>query len=123
MALRAVPGGVSAAGQSASRGGPADSAIRGRKIRITVPWPGSLSTVITPLLCCTIPYTVERPSPVPSPTGLVVKNGSKIMDWVARSIPMPVSLDAERDVIARRHPARAGILPSRHQEPAAGLDR
>src|SRR3990172_2025346 len=45
-----------------------------------------------PWLCFTIPYTVERPSPVPFPGGLVVKNGSKTRDRIFTSIPHPVSL-------------------------------
>ena len=38
-----------------------------------------------------MPYTVANPSPVPLPAILVVKNGSKMRDWVAASIPQPVS--------------------------------
>src|SRR5580658_6522237 len=45
-----------------------------------------------PPLCFTIPYTVDSPSPVPLPIGLVVKNGSKTWESVAASIPCPVSL-------------------------------
>lgn len=41
-----------------------------------LPAPGSLSTVIRPPLCRTISLTVARPSPVPFPSSLVVKNGS-----------------------------------------------
>ncbi len=61
-----------------------------------VPRPGSLSTQMVPPLCVTIPKTVARPSPVPWPSGLVVKNGSKIRSRVAASIPIPVSLTASR---------------------------
>ena len=39
--------------------------------------------------CFTIPYTVDRPSPVPFPFSLVVKNGSKI-----------AALDAVVDAVA-----------------------
>jgi hypothetical protein len=35
---------------------------------------------------------MERPSPVPSPTPLVVKNGSVARFSVASSMPVPVSL-------------------------------
>ena len=41
--------------------------------------------------CFTIPYTVARPRPVPFPTSLVVKNGSKMRAWVTASMPIPVS--------------------------------
>jgi hypothetical protein len=38
-----------------------------------------------------MPYTVERPSPVPLPTSLVEKNGSKILSTMSAGIPVPVS--------------------------------
>jgi hypothetical protein len=41
------------------------------------PRPGALSASRYPPLCRTIPYTMESPSPVPVPSGFVVKNGSK----------------------------------------------
>ena len=56
------------------------------------PRPGSLSTVMHPPLCLTMPKTVARPSPVPLPAPLVVKNGSKMRAFVASSIPVPVSV-------------------------------
>ena len=43
-----------------------------------------------------MPYTVDRPRPVPFPTGLVVKNGSKIRLMVAASIPEPESVIVSR---------------------------
>ena len=36
-------------------------------------------------------YTVESPSPVPCPTGFVVKNGSKTRARVSSSMPAPSS--------------------------------
>ena len=56
---------------------------------------------MAPLFCCTMPYTVARPSPVPLPLSFVVKNGSKILDSVSESMPVPVSRDRHLDVIAR----------------------
>ena len=44
-----------------------------------------------PPACVTIPYAVDSPRPVPSPTSLVVKKGSNTCAWVSRSMPMPVS--------------------------------
>ncbi len=41
-----------------------------------------------------MPSTVARPSPVPLPASLVVKNGSKIRARVCSSMPHPVSLTA-----------------------------
>ena len=45
-----------------------------------------------PPVCFTIPYTVESPSPVPLPTSLVVKNGSKILSMMSEGMPVPLSL-------------------------------
>lgn len=53
--------------------------------------PGSLYTVIHPRCWATIPYAVLSPRPVPAPSGLVVKNGSKMRATVYASIPQPVS--------------------------------
>src|SRR5271166_3082674 len=61
-------------------------------MRNAVPRPASLSTWMLPPLCFTIPYTVDNPSPVPLPIGLVVKNGSKICTSVSASIPCPESV-------------------------------
>ena len=44
----------------------------------TVPRPNSLYTVAAPPCSTTVPYTAASPSPVPCPTGFVVKKGSKI---------------------------------------------
>ena len=37
------------------------------------------------------PYTIDRPSPVPVPSGLVVKNGSNARAATPCAIPVPVS--------------------------------
>src|SRR6185503_14015365 len=52
---------------------------RGSRTRNVEPWPGTEATSIDPPCSRTMPATIESPSPVPSPTGLVVKNGSKIL--------------------------------------------
>ena len=41
---------------------------------------------------CTVPETIARPMPVPLPTGLVVKNGSKTRAAKAGGMPTPSSL-------------------------------
>ena len=44
----------------------------------------------------TSPCTMERPSPVPLPMPLVVKNGSAARASVASSMPSPLSMTARR---------------------------
>ncbi|MCY1534850.1 hypothetical protein D9M68_702340 [compost metagenome] len=56
-----------------------------------VPSPGTLSTWIAPPCACTMPSTTGSPSPVPLPTALVVKKGSKMRLRVAASMPQPSS--------------------------------
>ena len=51
-----------------------------------------------PLAWLSIPKTVARPSPVPAPLALVVKNGSKACSATSGGIPVPVSLTRSRDV-------------------------
>ena len=58
----------------------------------STPRPGRGRLHLTrPPACSAIPYTVESPSPRPPPC-FVVKKGSKILPWVASSMPTPVSL-------------------------------
>ena len=38
-----------------------------------------------------MPWQMDRPSPVPMPTGLVVKNGSKMRASRSGAMPVPVS--------------------------------
>src|SRR6185437_13494603 len=71
-----------------------DSAGSGKRISKVVPSPGTLATVTRPPWLVTMPCTIDRPSPVPSLTGLVVKNGSKMRAMTAASMPYPVSLTA-----------------------------
>src|SRR5712691_2540739 len=42
----------------------------------------------------TMRHEISSPSPVPWPTGLVVKNGSKIRSWISAGIPGPVSANS-----------------------------
>ena len=55
------------------------------------PRPRPLSTEISPPCSRTIPWTMERPRPVPTPAGLVVKNGSKMRGSSSGAIPGPLS--------------------------------
>ena len=44
----------------------------------------------------TMPYAVESPSPEPSPSGFVVKKGSKARSMASADMPVPVSLTCMR---------------------------
>ena len=55
---------------------------------------GRSRTSMPPPLCATIPYTVERPRPVPIPSCFVVKNGSKMCGRTSSAIPGPSSATA-----------------------------
>ncbi len=56
-----------------------------------VPWPTVLSTEICPPIPVTMPWQMDRPSPVPTPSGLVVKKGSKMLLRSSGSMPLPLS--------------------------------
>ena len=49
--------------------------------------PGALCTPMVPPCSSMMPRHSESPSPVPWPVGLVVKNGSKILAWIAAGMP------------------------------------
>src|SRR2546426_249731 len=66
----------------------------GRWMRNVAPSPGVLATEIVPPCSLTIPYAMDKPRPVPFPTSLVVKNGSKIRRSSPDGIPCPVSTNA-----------------------------
>ena len=63
----------------------------GRKIRKLVPTPNSDWHKMKPPLCSTMPRTVARPSPVPLPGSLVVKERLEDVLLHFASMPMPVS--------------------------------
>src|SRR5205807_5933578 len=66
----------------------------GRWMRNVAPSPGGLTTEIVPPCSLTIPYVMDRPRPVPFPTSLVVKNGSKILCSRPGGMPGPESANA-----------------------------
>src|SRR6516162_1445338 len=85
-----------------------------------VPLPNSLSTSIQPWCCLTMPKTVARPRPVPFPSSLVVKNGSKMRARLSGGMPVPVSAwlnqtDANSKPSAPRHGV-AGVDGQVHQD-------
>jgi hypothetical protein len=69
-----------------------NTVVRGKITLISVNSPGSLSTSIEPACCLTMmSWLMERPRPVPSPVGLVVKNGLKIFSFTSGAMPVPLS--------------------------------
>jgi len=54
--------------------------------------PARLSTSIVPPCCwVTMSQLIERPSPVPSPVGFVVKNGWNSLSRISGGMPTPLS--------------------------------
>ena len=76
---------------------------RAAKSGNAAPRPGSLVTDTTPPLCCTIPYTIDNPRPVPLPFSLVVKNGSKMRSRTSVRHPHSVVGHCQFDIRARRN--------------------
>src|SRR5258708_3943509 len=68
----------------------------GSTIVKVVPAPTVESIRRVPPALVMIPYTVARPSPVPTPAGLVVKKGSKARSITSLSMPAPVSATCSR---------------------------
>ncbi len=56
-----------------------------------MPCPSTLLMRTSPADCLAKPYTIDRPSPVPSPVGLVVKKGSNARETTSGGMPVPVS--------------------------------
>src|SRR5439155_14004438 len=70
--------------------------LSGRKTRKQLPLPGSLETSSRPPCPVTMPWVIDRPRPVPSPTALVVKKGSKTWGRSCGGIPQPLSATSMR---------------------------
>ena len=88
MRIRSGEFDASAAGDSwdfASRGAPGSSTVN------VAPAPGLDSRVMRPPCSVTMPWQIESPSPVPSPSDLVVKNGSKTRAAISSEMPGPSS--------------------------------
>jgi len=66
--------------------------LTGDPLVIVVPASSSERRSTLPPASVTIPYTVARPRPEPSPCALVVKNGSNARAATAALMPSPVSL-------------------------------
>src|ERR1700739_3053716 len=63
----------------------------GNSICTAVPWFGTLSIWMEPSCSWRMVAAIDSPRPVPLPTGLVVKNGSKMCGKFAGSMPQPSS--------------------------------
>src|SRR6516165_4190418 len=59
----------------------------------------------------TMRHEMSRPRPVPSPTGLVVKNGSNIRFLISGGTPGPVSPNSTNTSSSRTFPVRTVSLP------------
>ena len=77
-------------------------------MRQVVPRPSSLVIEISPPKESMIPLQIERPSPVPTPIGFVVKNGSKIRASASGRHAVAVVVDLDDDALAVR-PTRMQI--------------
>src|ERR1700733_5263138 len=87
------------------------------------PWPKTLVTLISPPDCLAKPNAWLRPKPVPLPTSLVVKKGSKIASSLSAAIPDPLSATVtakRRNSIYRPDVDQQAALPL-HRVP--GIDR
>ena len=82
--------------RAVSAGEAASSGEAGSQTWKVVPLPGWVFTWMKPPWLLTMPWTVERPRPVPWPMILVVKNGSKIRSTISGGMPLPVSLTSSR---------------------------
>ena len=105
-----------------SRTGPVagGGSAAGRYRSNRVPRPTADSHSTHPSNCWAVWYTIGKPSPVPWPTGLVVKNGSKIRAWTSGVIPVPVS--ADRSATTYRPGRTSGRAGRRRRRPSPEFD-
>ena len=75
---------------TSAAGGGAEPATGNQMVNV-VPSSSSVATSIAPPTSATIPWTSDKPRPVPAPTPLVVKNGSNTRSSTLGSMPVPVS--------------------------------
>ena len=86
------------------------ASARRSTMRKVLPLPTSLSTSRAPPNRVRMPWQIESPSPVPRPTGLVVKNGSNSRDMCSAEMPQPVSLIAISTFASSRSRVRTVIV-------------
>ncbi len=76
------------------------------------PFPSSVESRMRPPCSRTMPWLIESPSPVPSPSGLVVKNGSNTWAAMLSGIPGPLSVTSTATPSSQRR-ARTTMVPGR----------
>src|SRR5262249_29946226 len=96
----------------------AAAASSGRAVRNVAPVPGALSTSMRPPCAVTTPWLIASPRPVPLPTSLVVKNGSKMRSATSRGIPGPssrmvtVTVSASASAVVATHILPVSVMAS-----------
>jgi hypothetical protein len=76
------------------------------------PRPSSVESIIRPPCSLTMPWLMDSPRPVPSPSALVVKKGSNTCVASASDMPGPSSITSIATPSSQRR-ARTRILPGR----------
>ena len=71
---------------------------------------GKKHVVDLPPFCLIAPYTVAKPSPVPSPCGFVVKNGSKRCGRAVSAMPESECHDDVARLLNEKTPRLRGFL-------------
>ncbi len=93
-----------------SRGRIAVSDYMGRTIRNEAPFPPSEVTRMEPLWSLIILFAMERPSPMPPFSDLVVKKESNILPAYSAGTPAPVSLISTNTDLPPVSPSAFGIV-------------
>ena len=97
---------------SASWTGAGGRVARGSWTVNTDPLSSSVESMMRPPCSRTMPWLMERPRPVPSPSGLVVKNGSNTCAASASDMPGPSSTTSTATQSSQRR-ARTTTVPGR----------
>src|SRR5437879_3907696 len=103
--------GTRGAGASGACAPPGSSTVN------VAPPPGLVSSVMRPPCSFRIPWQIDSPSPVPSPSPLVVKNGSNTCAAISSAIPGPESVM----LTATPPPARCGFAATQMRPLGASL--
>src|SRR6185503_17089141 len=88
------------------------SAASGSRTVKRAPTPGSDDAISVPPCDSAIPRLTESPRPVPPTSRLVVKNGSKMRERSAASMPGPSSATVTSALAPRRETSTCTVPPS-----------